>query len=274
MDIRALLLAGRERLSKANIESASLEASLFLTHLTGYNRSRLIAHDDEVLSSEVITQYQELIDKRILGMPCAYLLGYKDFWGLSLKVNAYTLIPRPDTETLVEEALKLKPHKALDLGTGSGAIILALKSELKDLEAHACDFSKGALDVACENAHNLNLEVHFYESSWFTNIPPQQFDLIVSNPPYIEANDPHLQLNGLNFEPQTALVSGVDGLDDIRLIAKTAPKYLERGGYLMFEHGYDQGERVRAILKANGFVNVETVKDLGGNDRVTKGCKH
>lgn len=271
MDIRALMQQGRERLILGNIESASLEASLFLTHLTGYSRTKLIAHDDEVVSTKLKDDYFSLIEKRLQGIPCAYLLGYKDFWGLKLKVNSYTLIPRADTETLVEEALKLNPKKVLDLGTGTGAIILALKSEIKDLQAYACDVSYGALAIASENAKNLNLDVHFYQSSWFDNIPLQQFDVIVSNPPYIEEDDPHLYQNGLNFEPQTALVSGKDGLDDIRLIATKAKDYLKSGGYLLLEHGYNQGEKVREILSVNGFSEIKTVKDLGDNERVTLG---
>lgn len=262
---------GRERLILGKIESASLEASLFLTHLTGYSRAQLIAHDDEAVSDKLIEDYFSLIDKRLQGMPCAYLLGYKDFWGLKLKVSPDTLIPRADTETIVEEALKLNPCKVLDLGTGSGAIILALKSELKDLQAYACDFSSKALAIAAENAQRLNLDVCFYQSFWFDDIPLQQFDVIVSNPPYIEENDPHLKLNGLNFEPKTALVSGKDGLDDIRIIADKARTYLKPGGYLLLEHGYNQGRKVREILSSNGFYEVKTVKDLGNNDRVTLG---
>lgn len=271
MDIRALMQQGRERLIQGKIESASLEASLFLTHLTGYSRARLIAHDDEAVSDKLIEDYFSLIDKRLQGMPCAYILGYKDFWGLKLKVSSDTLIPRADTETLVEEALKLNPHKVLDLGTGSGAIILALKSEIEDLQAYACDFSSKALAIAAENARRLNLDIRFYQSFWFDGIPLQQFDVIVSNPPYIEENDPHLKQNGLNFEPKTALVSGKDGLDDIRIIADKSRTYLKTGGYLLLEHGYNQGQAVREILDSNGFSEIKTIKDLGNNDRVTLG---
>ncbi len=272
MDIRQALTEGRKLLQKAGVDTAALDASILLSKVTSKSRTGLIAHDDELLSDSQEEQFFSLIDKRCTGYPVAYITGIKEFFGLSLKVTEDTLIPRPATETLVEEALKLSDVKSvLDLGTGSGAIILALKSELPSVKAYACDLSEGALKVARENARNLGLEVTFFQSFWFDSLPEQKFSLIVSNPPYIEAEDEHLNRGALPFEPLSALSSGEDGLDDIRKIVARAPEYLEKGGCLMLEHGYNQGEAVREIMKKRGFCAVRTVQDLEGIDRVCIG---
>lgn len=270
------LKGARATLSAASIESSSLDASLILSYLTHYTKVQLITHDDELLDDALLVKFNALIEKRAKGYPVAYILGYKEFWGLKLKVNEHTLIPRPDTETLVQSALECRPSgNVLDMGTGTGAIILALKSELKDnIKAYACDFSHGALEVAQENAKNLNLEVEFIESDWFSAIDKTlKFSMIVSNPPYIENNDAHLKASSLPFEPVTALTSGPDGLDDIRTIASKAKDYLLENAPLLLEHGYLQGPGVQEILKNEGYQKVATIKDLEGRDRVTLGFK-
>ncbi|MDY3107680.1 MAG: peptide chain release factor N(5)-glutamine methyltransferase, partial [Succinivibrio sp.] len=214
-----------------------------------------------------------LINKRKSGYPIAYILGYKEFFGLRLKVTEDTLIPRPDTETLVEKALAFNPQgKVLDLGTGTGAIILALKSELKSaIDAYAVDLSKKALEVASFNSQKLNLPVTFIQSNWFSKLGDLKFSMIVSNPPYIQKDDIHLTQTSLPFEPIQALTSDDDGLLDIKLICKEAKDHLENGAPLLIEHGFNQGEKVRAIFTEQGYKNVATIKDLGGNDRVTFG---
>ncbi len=307
MLLKVLLKQGTDCLKEHHIESASLEAQLLLCHLLKKNKAFLIAHDNDEIAQEQAAAFLELVKKRSSSYPLAYITGFKDFWSFSLKVNEHVLIPRSDTEILVEEALKLNPppKTMLDLGTGSGAIILALKKELPSAAAYASDLSAEALEVAKDNAKRLNLYITFLQGAWFEaldrkalggdalreakpdKVPggepcklsavkqagsvPLKFDLIVSNPPYIEESDPHLNKNGLNFEPQSALTSGADGLDDLRIIIKEAPRYLNSGGHLMAEHGYNQGLKVRKLFLNASFAEVKTVKDLGGNDRVTCG---
>ena len=273
MQLKQALLSARQKLSACGIESSSLDAKLILSFVTSYTNIQLISHDDEDLSEDVLTKYFSLIDKRATGSPTAYILGYKDFWSLTLKVNESTLIPRPDTETLVQAALDINPKgKVLDLGTGSGAIILSIKTELQDnIEAFACDYSKDALEVARENADKYQLKVDFRHSNWFSSFENMKFSMIVSNPPYIEEHDENLSKTSLPFEPINALTSGVDGLDDIRVIAKESLKHLEVGGSLLLEHGYNQGQAVRDILENHGFKDVKTIQDLENRDRVTLG---
>ncbi|WP_295355116.1 peptide chain release factor N(5)-glutamine methyltransferase [uncultured Succinivibrio sp.] len=273
MTIFEALKLSRAKLAGAGIESASLDASLILSYLTDLTKVQLITHDTDELSDETVNHLNELIDKRISGYPIAYILGYKEFWGLKLKVTEDTLIPRPDTEIIVQKALDCKVHgPILDMGTGTGAIILALKSEYGDVvEAYACDISKKALNVARENARTHSLDVTFIESDWFSALGDKKFSLIVSNPPYIEENDPHLTKTSLPYEPISALTSGSDGLDDIRIICADALSHLESGAPLLIEHGYNQGKSVATIFTENGYKNVETIKDLAGNDRVTIG---
>lgn len=273
MTIFEALKLSRAKLAGAGIESASLDASLILSYLTDLTKVQLITHDTDELSDETVNHLNELIEKRISGYPIAYILGYKEFWGLKLKVTEDTLIPRPDTEIIVQKALDCKVHgPILDMGTGTGAIILALKSEYGDaVEAYACDISKKALDVARENARTHSLDVTFIESDWFSALGDKKFSLIVSNPPYIEENDPHLTKTSLPYEPISALTSGSDGLDDIRIICADARSHLDSGASLLIEHGYNQGKSVATIFTENGYKNVETIKDLAGNDRVTIG---
>ncbi len=276
MILKAVLQSGAQILREASIENPQKEAALLLSHVTGLSKVSLIINDDKELCYSKKDLYFSLINRRAKGEPCAYLLGYKEFFGLKLKVNSSTLIPRPDTELLVEKALSLKPKSALDLGTGTGAIILALKSNLPSLCAYAIDYSKEALAIAKENARTLNLDVNMSYGSWFfepmsDEIAGKRFDIIVSNPPYIEEGDSHLTQNGLNYEPITALTSGPDGLDDLRAIIKKAHYYLNENGCLLVEHGYNQALSVQDLFLKEGYFNIETLRDLGGNDRVTLG---
>ena len=271
MNIAGALQFGRNELLKAGMESPALESRLLLSYLTGLNHSALIIHDDDDLDEVQLQRFKELLKKRATGYPVEYILGQKEFWGLKLKVTHDTLIPRADTETLVEQALKKEFASVLDLGTGSGAVILALKHERPKVQCCACDLNEKTLEVARFNAQNLGLAVEFTKSSWFEAYQGKKFDLIVSNPPYIEEGDEHLKHSSLPFEPLNALTSGKDGLDDIRTIVKDARVHLTAGGTLMLEHGYNQAFKVRKILSENGFVNVNTVRDLGGNERVSFG---
>lgn len=273
MQIREALQQAKQILKAAAIDIASLDANLLLSHVTSLSKVMLIAHDEDELSKEQEDKFFSLINKRKSGYPIAYILGYKEFFGLRLKVTEDTLIPRPDTETLVEKALAFNPQgKVLDLGTGTGAIILALKSELKaSIDAYAVDLSKKALEVASFNSQKLNLPVTFIQSNWFSKLGDLKFSMIVSNPPYIQKDDIHLTQTSLPFEPIQALTSDDDGLLDIKLICKEAKKHLENGAPLLIEHGFNQGEKVRAIFTEQGYKNVATIKDLGGNDRVTFG---
>ena len=273
MQIREALQQAKQILKAAAIDTASLDANLLLSHVTSLSKVMLIAHDEDELSKEQEDKFFSLINKRKSGYPIAYILGYKEFFGLRLKVTEDTLIPRPDTETLVEKALAFNPQgKVLDLGTGTGAIILALKSELKaSIDAYAVDLSKKALEVASFNSQKLNLPVTFIQSNWFSKLGDLKFSMIVSNPPYIQKDDIHLTQTSLPFEPIQALTSDDDGLLDIKLICKEAKKHLENGATLLIEHGFNQGKKVRAIFTEQGYKNVATIKDLGGNDRVTFG---
>ena len=340
-------------------EIAKPEAQLLLQHVLNVNRAWLIAHQNDALQPNIHEAYRAMLERRLNGEPIAYILGYREFYGLILKVTPDTLIPRPDTETLVEAALariplmvrqahhernlsapvrpelvegqqkdsssspsfsrkwesmlnlnqkmdsrlrendevenkkfEEKPYVALksldsdfrrndnlsilDLGTGAGAIALAIAKHRPQANITALDASQAALDIAIENAQHLTIaNVKFLLSDWFSALNPQdnaqKFDVIVSNPPYIEADDAHLKQGDLRFEPISALASGADGLDDIRNIISQAPNHLNPHGFLLLEHGYNQAEAVADLLKKAGFSEVETVKDFGGNDRVTLG---
>ena len=253
------------------------DAELLLLHCLGKNeRSWLIAHDHDELPTDVIETFSSLSDERLTGTPLAYLLGHREFWSLKLKVTRDVLIPRPETELLVEWAVELASQydlqSLLDLGTGSGAIALAVKHDLPHLTVTASDVSGSALRVARENAKDLGLPVEFVESSWFGALAHRRWALIASNPPYVAADDDHLKDGDLRFEPSTALTDGGDGLSSIREIASNAPNHLEAGGWLLIEHGYDQAADVRSILELNGFSKVSLRHDLAGRPRVTGGC--
>ena len=268
---------------KLNSTEAKYEALLLLQHAIKVNHAWLIAHEKESLTDNQINALQISLSRRLKGEPIAYILGYREFYGLHLKVSSDTLIPRPDTETLVDAALsKIQPSLnhpqnidqpfILDLGTGTGAIALAIAKNQPRATVFAVDASQSALIVAIENAKNLAIHnIQFVLSDWFEALGNLKFDFIVSNPPYIAENDLHLQQGDLRFEPPAALASGHDGLDDIRQIVSQAPQYLNIKGWLMLEHGYNQSEAVAALLKQAGFSTISYVLDLNGIKRVTIG---
>ena len=253
------------------------DAELLLLHCLGRDeRSWLIAHDHDELPTDIVEAFSSMSKERLKGVPLAYLLGHREFWSLKLKVTRDVLIPRPETELLVEWAVELASqcdlNSMLDLGTGSGAIALAVQQDLPHLSVTASDVSASALRVARENAEDLGLPVEFVESSWFGALAQRRWALIASNPPYVAANDAHLLDGDLRFEPNIALTDQGDGLWSIREIASNAPDHLEAGGWLLIEHGYDQAADVRSILDLNGFSKVSLRHDLAGRPRVTGGC--
>ncbi len=272
--IAAALATGAERL--AGQENPRLEAELLLAHVLAKPRSHLFAWPDRTLDPETAAAFDALLARRERGEPVAHILGEREFWSLPLAVTPATLIPRPDTERLVEAALECLPRptaRILDLGTGSGAVALALAEECPRATITATDRSPAALAVARANAKWLGrLErVRLLAGDWFEPVAGERFDLLVSNPPYIPAGDAHLDRGDLRFEPQTALAAGPDGLDAIRVIAAGARAHLAPGGWLLLEHGFDQGKAVRALLVEAGLEAVETLADLAGRDRVTRG---
>lgn len=253
-----------------------LDAQLLLLHALGrpqHDRAWLLAHDDDALTPALAQSFAALVQRRAEGEPLAYLTGSKAFYGMELQVSPAVLIPRPDTETLVDWALELlppgRPARLLDLGTGSGAIALALGQQRPDARIHALDFSAAALQVAQANAQALGLQLQWHQGCWLQGLNERGFDVIVSNPPYIAEGDSHLE--ALRHEPLSALVSGADGLDDIRTILASAPGHLAPQGWLLFEHGYDQAEKLRAMLAGHGFQAVQSRRDLAGVERCTGG---
>lgn len=252
-------------------DSALLDAQVLLAYVLEKETVYLMTWPERDLSPEHKHAFESLIEQRINGVPVAHLTGTREFWSLPLKVNDSTLIPRPDTEILVETALtSCTPQSSiLDLGTGTGAIILALASELPNTCCIAVDFNHDAVKLAQENSELLNINnVTFKHSDWFENVQGR-FDLIVSNPPYIDKNDQHLKQGDVRFEPLSALVASENGLSDIRLIAERARDHLTENGSLMIEHGFDQGESVREIFTALAYDNIKTIKDYGDNERIT-----
>lgn len=260
--------------ARINSDSPRLDAELLLSHTTGWSRTSFRAWPEREVTEAQAASFEALVGERAAGRPIAHLLGHQEFWSLPLKVSASTLIPRPDTECLVEVALGLSlPAQAgvLDLGTGTGAIALALASERPGWQVTACDAVAEAVALACENSQLLGLPVSVVQSSWFSQLEQARFDLIVSNPPYIPATDRHLVEGDVRFEPASALVSGTDGLDDLRLIVDQAPDWLMEGGWLLVEHGYDQAESVAQLFRRRGFFDVEGFQDYGHCDRMTLG---
>ena len=258
------------------LSEASFEANLLCQQVLNVNRAWLISHETDALEVSQQAALEALVQRRLNGEPMAYILGSREFYGLQLKTTSATLIPRPDTETLVEAALAKIPQNAslnvLDLGTGTGAVALAIASERPQAKVIAVDASLEALKVATENTQSLNLcNVRLIKSNWFSALAREKFDVIVSNPPYIAKDDEHLKKGDLRFEPLSALASGADGLDDIRKIIQATPDYLNPNGWLMLEHGYNQADAVATLLNARGFSKVAHAKDIAGTLRVTFG---
>jgi release factor glutamine methyltransferase len=258
-------------------DSPQLDCELLLCSVLDVDRAWLRTWPEKTVSQSLEAKFCALLEQRIQGKPIAYLVGSRGFWSMDLQVSQDTLIPRPETELLVELALDLRlPKKShgLDLGTGTGAVALALATERPDMNFIAVDSQAGAVSLANKNCQALGLSnVNIFQSDWFDSaqLTDHQFDLIVSNPPYISANDPHLQQGDVRYEPNTALVSGVDGLDDLKKIITKSPCYLQCDGWLLLEHGFDQGSAVADLMTETGFQDVVTHKDYNQIDRVTRG---
>ena len=268
-------------------ENGKVDALVLLQHATGKSRTQILAFDETEIDEKVRLKLTALLDRRLKGEPIAYILGEKEFWSLPLNVSEETLIPRPDTEILVEKAFQIALEKLednplhfriLDLGTGTGAIALALASELSlicqkkaiQLDVIGVDLMPEVVKLAQANAEKNQLDVQFLQSRWFEHVEGQ-FDIIVSNPPYIDETDEHLSQGDVRFEPRSALVAGENGLADLRHIIEQSPRYLNDSGYLLLEHGWKQGEEVRSIFWQNHWQGVATIRDYGDNERVTLG---
>lgn len=269
------LLETRSRLQAVS-DSPALDVELLLCHCLQKGRSYLRAWPEAPVEPQVEECFLALLERRVSGEPVAYLTGECGFWSLLLYTDSSTLIPRPDTELLVEESLRLLGDRsraaALDLGTGTGAVALALASERPGWQLLACDLQPQAVQLAERNRQRLGLgNVQVVASDWLRQIPPQRFDLIVSNPPYIDPADPHLEQGDVRFEPRSALVAAASGFADIEQIIAAAPAFLGDGGWLLFEHGYNQGEGARRRLQEAGYREVFTSRDLAGHERVSGG---
>jgi len=265
-----------ESLLLENVECAALEATILLAYTLKQSQTYLRTYPQEIINPIALQQFNELVARRIKGEPIAYITGHREFWSLDLLTNKDTLIPRPETELLIEIALKKIPcNKSLciaDLGTGSGAIALAIASERPDCTITATDVSENALIIAKKNAARLSINnINFLHGHWLEPLNNNKFDIIISNPPYIANNDPHLQQGDLRFEPLSALTSGHDGLDAIKNIIKEAQNNLLESGCLLLEHGYDQRDRVIALLKENKYNEITWHDDLQNQPRVVHG---
>jgi release factor glutamine methyltransferase len=251
------------------------DALVLLAHVLGADRAWLSAHPERVLSVAELSRYQDRVKHRLAGQPLAYLVGKREFWSLSLKVTPEVLIPRPETELLLELALERTPRDAglrvLDLGTGSGALAIAVALERPGSSVVAVDISIPALDVAQENARLHGARIRFAQSDWFSALTGERFDLIVCNPPYVAGSDPHLGSGDLRFEPRQALEAGPTGLECIETVATAAKEHLVCGGWLVLEHGYDQGEACRHLLERMGYAEVSDHADLAGVPRAVLG---
>jgi release factor glutamine methyltransferase len=273
VNLKDLLKDGTRRLEAAGGESPAVDARCLLSHVFNKPREWLIIHDQDIPDSRTADDYYALIERRAAGEPVAYITGYREFWNLKLRCNDSTLIPRPDTEVLVERALchAGTAPSVLDLGTGTGAIALALKSELPQAAVTGVDLCEQAVELSMQNAADNSLDAEFICGSWYEPVKERKFDLIVSNPPYIAPGDHHLACGDLRFEPCRALVAEEHGLADLKLIISQGREHLSRGGVLLVEHGFDQGESVRQIFELYGYSDIVTTVDYGGNERVTEG---
>lgn len=268
-----------EALAWARARIGALEARVLLSYASSWSSTKLTAWPERPLPPEVLQRFADLVERRAAGVPVAYLVREREFYGRRIRVTPSVLIPRPETETLVEVAialaLTLPPGHApriLDLGTGSGCVAITLALELPQAEVLAVDALPEALGLAMGNAARLKASVSFMESDWFSRIGPgETFDLIVSNPPYLAQDDPHLEEGDLRFEPRQALVAGETGLEAIAAIVSEAPRHLAEGGWLLLEHGWDQAQQVRGLLLDAGFLEVQSWKDLAGHERVSGG---
>lgn len=261
---------------RASSPTPAIDAEVLLRHATGLARADIIARPEYVLADSAHAAFASLIERRRYGEPVAYLIGRREFWSLDLLVSPATLIPRPETELLVERALARAPADSApsiaDLGTGCGAVALAIAHERPDAHVVATDCSETALAVARANASRLQFaKIEFCLGDWLLPLQGRRFDVIASNPPYVRAGDPHLAEGDLRFEPHTALVAGADGFAALRKIADTAAAHLHAGGWLVLEHGSDQAAAVHAQLAASGYRHIHTYKDLAGRSRVTEG---
>ncbi len=260
-----------------DVAESRLEVRVLLGHALGVGRAWLIAHEHDEIPDIALAAYGKMLDRRMAGEPVAYILGEKEFFGRRFIVTPDVLIPRPETELLVELALgklaSMRTARILDLGTGSGCIAITLALARPDCEIIATDQSAAALAIARENATQLGAKVIFHQGNWYHALPQDagKFDLILSNPPYIARDDAHL--DALTHEPHTALAAGADGLDDIRKIVQGAKTHLNPGGWLLSEHGWDQAEACRELLEQAGFTKVQTETDLAGHGRISFGCQ-
>jgi len=271
-DISIADALAQSRMLEGLSDTAALDVQLLLADVLERNTSYLYTWPEKLLTQQQVLVFDELLQRRISGEPIAYLLGYQDFWSLRLKVSKDTLIPRPDTELLVEQALSLLAdgdYRVADLGTGTGAIALSLAAERPSWQVIASDFLPAAAALAKANRDHLKLtNVEVVTGSWLEPLVGK-FDLIVSNPPYIDANDEHLARGDVRFEPLTALVATQSGLKDLRDIIEGARDYLVASGWLLLEHGFEQGEDVRRLFESSGYQAARTLQDFGKNDRVT-----
>ncbi len=261
-----------------NNDSCELDSEVLLAYVMKKSRSYFRAWPEKLLLDDELSPFLDLINQRQTGTPIAYLIGEREFWSRPFEVSPDVLIPRPDTELLIDIAQQKfaahQPISILDLGTGSGIIAITLALEFHNANITAVDASASALTVAQKNAQRLQANhIDFIESDWFSHVPTAQYDLIVSNPPYICHTDPHLFEGDVQFEPSSALVSEQDGIQDIKTIIATAEQFLKPNGYLLFEHGYQQGKQVRNLLESSGFKLVEQFQDIQGHTRATMGTK-
>jgi release factor glutamine methyltransferase len=274
IDIHSILTLAAQRLSKIS-DSALLDAEVLLCHTLKKPRSHLRAWPEKKLTLEEAKQFEQLVAQRAMGMPIAYIIGHKEFWSRSFKVSPDVLIPRPDTELLIELSLNLikdnPKARIIDLGTGSGAIAITLAAERPDITVTAVDSSEQALNIAQQNAATHKTTINFIQSDWFDEVTHTEFDLIISNPPYIAPQDVHLSQGDLRFEPEGALVAPDCGLKDIKTICNHAKEYLANQGVLLIEHGFDQKEEVQHIFEFFSYSDIETYADFSGIPRVMTG---